>query len=123
MARSVKIEAKQCRQASNRSLCATDIEEALVLAGKARGRQILGRRRTAHRDGNVGPILRFELSIGFGDLLSKASVPVASKTIVPRFGGAFGQDIDAGLVDVIEKLMQPLPRSGRRERIAVGLGG
>ena len=43
MARSVKSEAKQRRQASSSGCLAADIEEGLLLAGKTRIREILGR--------------------------------------------------------------------------------
>ena len=52
-------------------LRAANIEEAFVLACKARGGEILGRGRAAYRNRNVGPIFAFELSIGFGDFLPK----------------------------------------------------
>jgi hypothetical protein len=45
----------------------TNIEEAFVLAGEARGRQILGRRGTADRDRDIGAVFVFELSIGRRD--------------------------------------------------------
>ena len=48
-----------------------DVQEAFVLACKARGGEILGRGRAAHGNRNVGPIFAFELSIGLGDVLSK----------------------------------------------------
>ena len=93
-----------------------------MLACKARGREVLGRGRAPHRDGNVGSILPFELSIGFGDLLSKVIGTGGIEDDRPRFGGAGGQHINAGLVDGVEKLMQSVPGSGTVECGAVGLG-
>jgi hypothetical protein len=39
------------------------------------------------------------------------------------FGGPFSQDIDVPFIQIIEQLMQPLPRFGGSERIPVGLRG
>ena len=49
---------------------AVDVEKALVLAGKAGGRQVLSGRRAAHRDGKVLAAVAFERAIGVGNLLS-----------------------------------------------------
>ena len=100
---------------------AANIEEAFVLAGKARGGEVLGRGGAAHGNGDVGPIFAFELAIGRGDVLSKAIDAGGSEDDVAGFGRALGKDIDAGLVDAVEKLMQPVPCPSRRQRVAVGL--
>ena len=47
---------------------AADVEIALVLTGEARRRQILGGRRTAHRDRDIGAVLRLQPPIGGDDL-------------------------------------------------------
>ena len=79
MARSVKIEAKQRRQASTTSVFAAHIQKALVLPGEAGGRQVFGRRRAAHCDRDVGAAFLFERAIGGRDLLRRcAALPVAS---------------------------------------------
>ena len=57
---------------------AAHVQETLVLPGKARGRQIFGGRRTAHRDRDPGAALLFERTIGRGDLLAQHALPVAS---------------------------------------------
>jgi hypothetical protein len=50
-------------------LCATDVEETFVLAGKACRREVLGGRRAADGNRNVSAILVFECPIGPGNLL------------------------------------------------------
>ena len=121
MARSVNTEAKQLPAGLEQFLEAAHVEEAFVLAGKARGRQILRRGGTAHRNGDVGTIFAFEPVIGCGEVLSKAIGAGGSEHDVAGLGGPLGKDVDAGLVDPVEKLMQPVPCPGRRQRIAVGL--
>ena len=54
----MKSEAKQRRQASNRCIGAADVEEALVLPGKARRRQVLGGGRAADGDRDVRAVFR-----------------------------------------------------------------
>ena len=99
-----------------------DVEEAFVLAGKARSGEILGRGRAAYGNRDVGPIFASELLIGRGDFLPKAIGAGGIEDNVPGFAGTLGKYIDAGLVDPVEKLMQPVPCTSRRQRIAVGLG-
>lgn len=115
------MDAKQRRHASNR-FHTPDVEEALVLACKARGREILGRGRAAYGNRDVGPIFTSKLLISGGDFLPKAIGAGGIEDNVPGFAGTLGKYIDAGLVDPIEKLMQPVPCTSRRQRIAVGLG-
>ena len=50
---------------------AAHIEKAVVLAGKARGRQILRGCGTPHRDGSAGASLALELPISFHNLLAQ----------------------------------------------------
>ena len=50
------------------------IQETLVLAGKARGRQVFGGRRTAHCDGSFGAAFLFELAISRGDFLAQLRI-------------------------------------------------
>ena len=61
---------------------AADVEEALMLAGKARRRQILGRGRAADGHGDTLAILLFEPPVGFRRAArASPSVPVAARTI------------------------------------------
>ena len=47
---------------------AANVEETLMLSGKARRRQVLGRRGTADGDRNVGAVFLFQLFIGLRHL-------------------------------------------------------
>ena len=98
-----------------------DVEEAFVLACKARSGEILGRGRAAYGNRDVGPIFTSELLIGGGDFLLKAIGAGGIEDNVPGFAGTLGKYIDAGLVDPVEKLMQPVPCPSRRQCVAVGL--
>ena len=123
MARSVKIEAKQRRQASNRSALAAHIQKALVLAGKAGGRQVFGRRRAAHRDRDPGAAFLFESAIGRGDLGTKMRGTGGLVNQPAGGGGALGEQCDIVVVEGGEKATQFVLDTGRGERVAVGSGG
>ena len=58
---------------------AAHIQKALVLAGEARGRQVLGGRRAAHRDRDAGAAFLLERAIGSRRSRSRScALPVAS---------------------------------------------
>ena len=52
-------------------LRAADVEEALVLAGKACRRKVFGRRRAADRNRDIGAVLAFELPVRTRNLLAE----------------------------------------------------
>ena len=101
---------------------AVNVEETFVLAGKARRRQILGGGRAADGDRNVSAILVFERPIGSGNLLPQALGAGGLEDDLACFGSALCEDIHAGFIEPVQKLMQLVPCSGRSERVAVCLG-
>jgi hypothetical protein len=74
MARSVKIEAKQRRHGLDHFGLAAHVQEALMLPRKARGRQVFGGRRTAHRNCDPGAVFLLEPAICRGDLATQMSI-------------------------------------------------
>ena len=100
---------------------AADIQKALVLAGKARRRKVFRGGRTSDGDGNISAVFRFELPIGAVDLFAQRAGRGRLVNDLARFRGPLGEDVDVPLIQVIEQLMQPLPRFGGRERIAIGI--
>ena len=62
---------------------AAHVEKALMLTGEARGRQVFGGRRAAHRDRDALAAFLFERVIGGGDLSRSPVLPVACR----RCGG------------------------------------
>ena len=99
MARSVKIDAKQRRQASIRSASTADVEKAVVLAGEAGRRQVLGGRRTARRDRDIGAALFFERAIGRRDLGSQTCIAGGLVDELPGGSGALGAQRDVMMVE------------------------
>jgi hypothetical protein len=76
-----------------------DIQEAFVLACKARGWRVLRGGRATHGHGHVGTILVFELSIGFRNVLSKSIGAGSVKDDRARLRGAPRKLVYARLVD------------------------
>ena len=102
---------------------AADVQKAFMLTGEAGGRQVLGGRRAAHRDRDVVAVLGFE----FGDkpratALAQALGAGGGVDDAARLLRALREQRDVGDVEVVEQRMQPRPRIGCRQRIAVGIG-
>ncbi len=87
-------------------LRATYIEEALMLAGKTRGRQIFRRRGAAHRDSDAGSKFPFKLPIGFRDLVAQRGAVHRGIDDVARLGGPGRELPDVALVETVEQPMQ-----------------
>ena len=99
------------------------VKKALVLAGKASRRQILCRGGTTDRDRNIGTILRFQLAVGFADLVSNAISTGCGKHNGTRCRRPFREQGNPGFVDPVEELVQRLPRPRLGECFAISLGG
>ena len=99
-----------------------DVEEAFVLACKARGREILGRGRAAHGNRDVGPIFAFELSIGRGDFLLEGDRCRWHRRRCPGLRRHAWQAHRCGSCRPHREAHATGPMLRRRQRIAVGLG-
>ncbi len=99
-------------------LLATDVQIGIVLAGKARGRQILGRGRRAHRDRQILAIGLHELAPGGQDLLARPLGQARRIDDLAAAGAGAGQRLDIGLVEPIQLRMQFSPRIRLGERVA-----
>ena len=102
---------------------ATHVEKAFVLAGEARRRQVLRRRRAAHCDRYVGAVVSLQLPIGADGLLPQLLDSRGAIDDAARFGGSLGEQVDAPLVELSEEPVKRLPRLCGGERVAVGRGG
>ena len=98
---------------------ALDVEEAVMLPGKARRRQIFGGGGTANSDRDPRPVHRFEFSIA---LHEHRSDPVRTRCGVdegPSFGSRSGQAVDVIRADPVEQGRQLRPGAARSKRLAV----
>ncbi len=77
-----------------------------MLARKTRGRQIFGRRRTSHGDGDAGPGLPFKPPIRFHDLFAERCRIHRLVDDFASFGGFGRKLLDVALVDSVEKPMK-----------------
>src|SRR5579863_4237747 len=102
---------------------ATDIDEALVLTGKAGSGQIFRGCRAAHGHRNIAGVLLLEFAVGRGNLLPQRVTSSRLVDDLACFGGAPRKRNDVARVDAVEEMMQ-LP-SGIRfgQGVAIGLGG
>ncbi len=103
-----------------RSSGPANVEETFVLAGKACGRQIFGRGRTAHGDRDIGAVFLFEFPIRFARLAAQSLLIGGSVDNGARLGGALGEIGDAPLVDPGKQVTKLFPRSSLRQRVAIG---
>jgi hypothetical protein len=101
---------------------ATDVEKAFMLAGEARRRQVLRRRRATHCDRYVGAVVGFQLPIGADGLLPQLLDSRGAIDDAARFGCSLGEQVDAPLVELSEEPVKRLPRLCGGERVAVGGG-
>ena len=88
---------------------AADVEIALVLAGEAGRRQVLGGGRTANGDRDIGAVLGLELAVGGGDRLTHRLAPGRRIDDPPRLGAARGEKLDVGDVEIVQQRVQRLP--------------
>ena len=82
------------------------VEIAFMLARKARGRQILRRCRTSHRNGDAGPCFSFQLPIRFQDLCAHR---LGVRRLIDdgsSLGGLGRKLPDLALVEAVEKPMK-----------------
>ena len=102
---------------------AAHIQKALMLAGKAGGRQVFGGRRAAHRDRDPGAAFLFESAIGRGDFRTEMRGAGGLVNQPAGGGGALGEQCDIVVVEAGKKAAQFVLDTGRGERVAVGSGG
>ena len=102
---------------------AAHVQEALVLSGKTRIRQVFGGRRTAHRDRDIAAALAFELGIGGADMVAQTAVSGCVVDDLARFTGALGKRSDIAMVETGQQRPQPVPDAGGGQRFAISMGG
>ena len=105
------------------TLGALDVEIGLLLSGEARRRQVLGGRRTAHRQTDIFAVLVLKLAVRVENLRGQV---VREPGAVDDLSGALGlacQHGDVGGVDFVELGVQRVPGAGAFQHVAVGLGG
>ena len=118
----MKIDAKQRRHASTTARAPANVEEALVLAGEARGRQILRRRGTADRDRDIGAIFLSEPAISRRDRFAKRRRAGRPIDDLACRGGGFAQQLHVGLVEPVDQAVQLIQGLRAGECVAIGLG-
>jgi hypothetical protein len=104
-------------------LLRTDIEEGIVLAGEAGGRQVFRGGGTADGDGQIRPVLILERAPCLQNFL--AHRPRQPGGIDDLAGARTGarQCLDIGLVEWIEQTVEFVPGVRRADGIAEGLSG
>ncbi len=102
---------------------AAHVEEALMLARKARGRQIFCRRRTSHGDSDAGPVFPFQLPVRFHDLRAEGAGIHRPVYDFAGFCGYRRKLLDLALVETVEKSMKLVRDTGLRQRFAVSVCG
>ena len=102
---------------------AGDVEVGLVLAGEARGRQILGGRGAAHGDGDIGSVLLFERLVGGCDALAHRLRAGGGVDDPAGLGGVLREQREVGDVEVVQQRAQRRPGVGRLQGFVIGLRG
>ena len=92
-----------------------------MLAGKTRGRQIFGCRRTSHGDSDAGPGLPFKLPIRLHNLFAERCRVHRLVDDFAGFGGCGSKPLDLAFVETVEKLMKFVRNSALQQRIAIGV--
>ena len=103
-------------------LVAVDVQVALLLAGEARGGQVLGRRRAAHREAHLLAVLLLQPAVAVEDLALEILGQAGAVDDVARAFGAPGEILHVVGLEVVERLVQRTPGACRLEHVAVGLG-
>src|SRR6516162_2570065 len=101
---------------------ATDIQKALVLAGKASIRKVFRGRRAAYRDGHANAALAFEAPIGIRNFPSELGIARGVVDELACSCGAIGEERDIVVIKIAQEAAQFLPSDGCGERVAIGLG-
>ena len=105
------------------TLFAFDVEIRILLAGKARRRQVLGGRRAPHRETDLLAVLLLKLAVGIQNLGGQI---VGEPGAVDDLTGALAftrQRGDVCGVQIVELGMQTVPSAGLVQHEAIGLGG
>ena len=92
-----------------------------MLAGEARGRQILGRRGTADRNRDIGAVFLFELSIGRRDRFGQSRGAGRRIDDLAGCSGGFGQQLHLALVETVKQAVELLQGLRAGEGIAISL--
>ncbi len=105
------------------ALVAVDVEIGLLLAGEARGGQVLGGGRASHREARVLPVLLPELPVALEDLAGQV---VRQPGAVDDLPGALAAPRQIGHVvgvQIVEGLVKPAPGIRLLQDVTVGIGG
>ena len=105
------------------ALFAFDVEIRILLAGKARRRQVLGGRRAPHSETDLLAVLLLKLAVGIQNLGGQI---VGEPGAVDDLTGALAftrQRGDVGGVEIVELGMQTVPGAGLVQHVAIRLGG
>src|SRR5271169_3063758 len=92
-----------------------------MLTGKARGRQVLGSRRAAYCDRDLGTAYLFECTVGLGDLRAQMGRTGRLVYDLARGRRPLGQQRHIMMVEAREEPVQLIPGTSLCERVAVRL--
>ena len=99
---------------------AAHVQETLMLPGEARSRQVLGRRRAAHRDCDSSAAFLLERAIGRGHLAAQMSI---SRRRIDNFAGGLstlGKKPHIVVIKIAEQPAQLAPGAGCSKCLAIG---
>ncbi len=101
---------------------AADIEETVVLAGEARRRQVLGRRRTADRDRQLNTVFRLHGPPGGTDFGAKR---FAIHGVIDDLSGRLSAPrklLHIAYIETVQKFAKLRPGVSLRQAVAIGRG-
>ena len=101
---------------------AAHVKETFVLPGEARGRQVLGGRRAAHRNCDPGAAFRLERAIRRRDLAAQFRIAGGFVDQMAGSLGALGQKLYIVMVKIGKEAAQPVPGTSESERLAISTG-
>ena len=112
--------AKQRRQVSSRLSFAFDVEVRVLLAGEARGRQILGGRRAPHGQADLLAVLVLKRAVAIQNLAGQVVGEPGAVDDLPDALGLPRQRGDIGRVEVVEFGVQAVPGARLVQHVAIG---
>ncbi len=105
------------------TLFALDVEIGILLAGKARRRQVLGGRRAPHGQTHLLAVLLLKPAVGIENLGGQIVGQPGAVDDLPGALAFTGQRGDVGGVELVEFRVQTVPRAGLVQHVTIGLGG